>query len=53
MPTVEPVGDVTDSDIARRAYVLYEQRGREHGYDVDDWLQAEQELRPVLTSTAA
>jgi hypothetical protein len=31
--------------IARRAYELYEQRGREPGADVDDWLQAEHEIR--------
>lgn len=30
--------------IARRAYELYEQRGREHGRHLDDWLQAESEL---------
>jgi hypothetical protein len=27
-----------------RAYMLYEQRGKRHGYDLDDWLQAEAEL---------
>lgn len=26
-----------------RAYQLYEQRGRENGHDLDDWLQAEWE----------
>jgi hypothetical protein len=31
--------------ISRRAYELYEQRGREPGADVDDWLQAEHDLR--------
>jgi hypothetical protein len=36
---------VTDSDIARRAYDLYLTRGCEHGHEVDDWLQAECELR--------
>jgi hypothetical protein len=30
--------------IERRAYQLYEQRGREDGHDWDDWLQAEREL---------
>ena len=30
--------------IARRAYELFEQRGREHGRHIDDWLQAESEL---------
>jgi Protein of unknown function (DUF2934) len=28
--------------IAALAYALYEQRGREDGYDLDDWLEAEQ-----------
>jgi len=23
------------------AYTLYEQRGRQHGHDLDDWLRAE------------
>jgi hypothetical protein len=31
-------------EVARRAYGLYEARGREDGGDVDDWLRAEQEL---------
>jgi hypothetical protein len=52
MPSVNQ-RDVTASDIARRAYELYEQRGGEHGHDLGDWLQAEQELRAVVTSTAA
>jgi len=30
--------------IAQRAYQLYEARGRVEGYDVQDWLQAEDEL---------
>jgi Protein of unknown function (DUF2934) len=44
------VANVTDSDIARRAYDLYEQRGGEHGDDWDDWLQAE---RKTVRSVAA
>src|SRR5260370_17300160 len=44
---------MTDRDIARRAYELYEKRGREHGHDLDDWLQAERELGDSLSSTPA
>ena len=44
---------VTDRDIARRAYELYEARGREHGHDIDDWLQAERELRDSVMSHVA
>ena len=53
MATGNQLVSVADSDIARRAYELFEQRGGEHGHDVDDWLQAERELRSVLSSTAA
>ena len=44
---------VTDSDTARRAYELYEQRVCQHGRDLNDWLLAENELRDAATSTAA
>ena len=30
--------------IAQRAYDLYEQRGRQDGHDLEDWLKAEREL---------
>jgi hypothetical protein len=30
--------------IRRRAYELYEQRGRVEGFALDDWLQAEAEI---------
>ena len=35
----------TDDAIAARAYELYQARGGTHGADMDDWLQAERELR--------
>ena len=31
-------------DIARRAYLLFEERGYEHGHHAEDWLAAEAEL---------
>jgi hypothetical protein len=31
-------------DIARRAYERFEERGKEPGHDLDDWLRAEREL---------
>ncbi len=37
--------------IARRAYELFDTRGREHGHDWEDWFRAESELlRPVSVS---
>ena len=34
--------------IATRAYELFLKRGAVHGYDTEDWLTAERELRPAL-----
>jgi hypothetical protein len=31
-------------EVERRAYEIYEERGKTEGFDVDDWLQAEREL---------
>jgi Protein of unknown function (DUF2934) len=39
------LGPATHDEIARRAYEIFEERGRLHGHDLDDWLQAERELR--------
>ena len=32
--------------VARRAYEIFQRRGGNHGADLDDWLEAERELRP-------
>jgi hypothetical protein len=37
--------EVTPEQIAERAYALYLARGAEDGHDVEDWLQAERDLR--------
>ena len=34
--------------IHRRAYQIYERRGREPGHDLDDWLQAERDIKSYL-----
>ena len=34
----------TEEQIRRRAYDIYEARGREDGREVDDWIIAEKEL---------
>ena len=39
--------------IRRRAYELYEQRGRNDGYELSDWLQAESELTQQTSNTIA
>ncbi len=38
-------GGPTREQIARRAYEIYISRGGTHGYDIEDWLRAERELR--------
>lgn len=37
--------EVTQDEIAERAYQLWLNRGCEHGHDVEDWQQAEEELQ--------
>jgi hypothetical protein len=39
--------------IRRRAYELFEERGRQSGHDGDDWLRAEQEARSNLGTSLA
>ena len=31
--------------VRNRAYVLFEQRGRVDGFDIEDWLQAENQVK--------
>lgn len=38
--------------IEQRAYEIYEQRGREGGRELDDWLRAEQEVRSETIGSA-
>lgn len=40
-------GGELQNQIRVRAYQLYEQRGRDDGHDLDDWLQAEAESSQV------
>lgn len=43
-PRTTPNPTELEEQIHRRAYELYEARGREHGHDREDWLQAEAEI---------
>ena len=42
---ISVVNSTRDEEIRRRAYQIYLERGEQPGCDLDDWLQAEQELR--------
>ena len=49
-PTVLiPIGQ----QIQQRAYELYEQRGRTAGHELDDWLQAECEIKGTHANATA
>jgi len=41
-----------EQQIQQRAYELYEQRGRTDGRDLDDWLQAECEVKGTQANAA-
>ena len=42
--TLDRMGVPSHDEVAARAYELFEERGRTHGHDLDDWLQAESEV---------
>ncbi len=42
-----------EDEIRRRAYELYEQRGKEDGHEVEDWLRAEQEIKQTRSRGVA
>jgi DUF2934 family protein len=42
-----------EEQIRRRAYELYERRGRGDGHALDDWLQAEAEVSDIRTKMRA
>jgi DUF2934 family protein len=48
-----PEASEREEQIRRRAYELYEQRGRIDGYALDDWLQAEAETSDVTARAKA
>lgn len=41
-PSLQPI---MEEEIRRRAYELYEERGRQHGFEQEDWARAEAEIR--------
>ena len=47
------VPTVPDETIRARAYQLYEERGKQDGKDLEDWLRAEEELREKVKAVAA
>jgi len=52
LPTSSVPNDPGSTDVAQRAYEIYESRGRIDGADLDDWLQAEREAQTVKASAS-
>lgn len=54
-PSIAIRRTATDEEdaIRRLACELYEERGRADGHDLDDWLQAETEIRGTASRTTA
>ena len=44
-PTYKPATGPTQEEIQLRAFQIYEARGRAPSHDLEDWVQAERELR--------
>ena len=59
MPAVDaarpksPTAPIPEEHVAQRAFELYCERGCQHGHDIEDWLQAERDVRGNATSSAA
>jgi hypothetical protein len=59
MPAVDaagpkpPTAPISEEQVAQRAFELYCERGCRDGHDVEDWLQAERDVRGNATSSAA
>ena len=51
--SVTPKREITPEVIAARAYVIWEQKGRPHGCDLENWLLAESQLKQEVQSFTA
>jgi len=49
--SIDPVE--IEEHVRRRAYELYEQRGRQDGFAEQDWLRAEAEIQAVAAKRSA
>ena len=46
----EPLEPLLEKEVQVRAYELYEQRGKRHGFALQDWLKAEAEVLARFSS---
>ena len=52
-PIQNEITPTLHEQIRRGAFEVFEQRGREEGHELDDWLQAEEELTQQGTKMTA
>ena len=45
LPPSSAPNQPNETDVAERAYEIYKSKGRVDGDDLDDWLQAERDLK--------
>lgn len=50
---MQKYSDEVRERIARKAYELYEQRGRQAGHELEDWLEAEELVRKEMVAACA
>ena len=51
--SMQKYSDEARERIAKKAYELYEQRGRQAERDLEDWLKAEELVRKEMNDTSA
>ena len=52
-PALDKTTELSHLEIAGRAFEIFCERGCQHGHDVDDWLQAERELKRSVEMAVA
>ena len=49
VPVVENHTEASIEAVAARAYQLYVERGCTHGHDLEDWIEAERQIRMEMS----
>lgn len=52
-PVAKETPSISEDEIRRRAFELFEERGGQEGHELEDWLRAESEIRRASKDAAA
>lgn len=52
-PVAKETPSISEDEIRRRAFELFEARGGQEGHELEDWLRAESEIRSAKKDAAA